>query len=260
MTRPSYTTTFPLTENPISESGNWTNTVNTIWTNPITTVGGAPGHTLGTGSSGTNDAVSMVTGVWTNDQEVSVTLFIPGAFVLAEVSLMLRMTMSGGNSIVAYEVDIINSGNAIQPVRWNGPQGNFTLLGGGFATGGVVDGDIIKANVTGPANNATINIFKNGVLLGTQVDTLGIASGNPGLVLDGETLTDVFTVKGYTARSLGPLGSVKRYASLDKPSISGLSIPSYIVVDNGDGTFTINQTISSMSEENSATLSNIGYF
>src|SRR5690242_18845250 len=39
-----YTTTFPLTENPISEGGHWINTVSATWNAPVSTVGGSPGH------------------------------------------------------------------------------------------------------------------------------------------------------------------------------------------------------------------------
>jgi hypothetical protein len=58
----TYTTNFPLTENPISEGGNWVNgaVVGLDWSNVSTTPGLAIGRNSGTVNYA--DAVALVTG------------------------------------------------------------------------------------------------------------------------------------------------------------------------------------------------------
>ena len=75
-----YTTNFPLTENPISEGGEWINggVVGLDWTNLSTT----PGFTFGTqpgtaGSASWADSWALLTGAWGPDQTAQATINDP---------------------------------------------------------------------------------------------------------------------------------------------------------------------------------------
>src|SRR5256885_14106702 len=67
-TQKTYTTNFPLAENPISEGGNWINggSVGLSWANVRTT----PGLAFGTesGSGGYDDSTAVLAGTWNADQ------------------------------------------------------------------------------------------------------------------------------------------------------------------------------------------------
>src|SRR5438876_7626560 len=70
----TYSTSFPLTENPISENGNWINgaTNGISWHDVRTTTNLA----FGTDSGGTSDSTALVTGTWGNSQTVQATVRI----------------------------------------------------------------------------------------------------------------------------------------------------------------------------------------
>jgi hypothetical protein len=201
----SYTTNFPATESPISEGGNWTNTVSGTWNNPVSTVGGSPGHAVGLNSTGFNDSIAMLTGSFTADQKVTVTAFRgTGSIGAAEIELLLRMTMVPGSpdKVFTYEIDVIPALSSIVIVRWNGPQGNFTNLNSGPIST-INDGDVIEATVTGPANAVAITVKLNGITIVTASDSAGYATGNPGMGFDAGTPANGanFGIKSYTATS-----------------------------------------------------------
>src|SRR5690349_24525949 len=202
-----FSTTFPATENPISEGGKWINTVGGTWNAPVSTAGGTPGHAVGLGSSGFNDSIAMLTGSFTADQQVTATAYRGGASGAAEIDLHLRMTMLPGSPdrVFTYEIDVVPSLRAITIARWNGPQGNFTNLNTGFISG-INDGDVIDATVTGPATAAVITVKLNGVTIVTATDTAGLSAGNPGMGFDAGTQADGanFGIRSFTATSLGP--------------------------------------------------------
>jgi hypothetical protein len=70
----TYTTKFSLTENPISESGNWINGkgVGLDWSDIATT----PGLAYGTesGITGYDDSTALLTGTWGPDQTAQATV------------------------------------------------------------------------------------------------------------------------------------------------------------------------------------------
>src|ERR1700759_2669448 len=108
----SYTTSFPATENPISESGMWINggTTGVNWTDVQTTPGLAFGTMPGDGSGVAvyADSTAVLAGSWGPDQTPTATLFIsngselPGLF--EECELRLRTTIQAG-SITGYEIN-----------------------------------------------------------------------------------------------------------------------------------------------------------
>ena len=93
----SYETTFPLTENPISEGGAWVNggSVGLDWTDVATMPGLAYG--LETGFGGYDDATALVSGVWGPEQSVTATVHSTrqtGGDVYEEVEIRLRSAIS----------------------------------------------------------------------------------------------------------------------------------------------------------------------
>lgn len=200
----TYTTAFPVIENPISEGGNWINgqAQGVAWANCRTI--GSPNRAIGTqignANPPTNDSTCIVTGQWGANQTAQGTIFIANASttVFEEVELRLRTTINV-NSIIGYEVNYgLGQGSPyVQVVRWNGPLNNFTLINAtavSFATG-----NILRASISGlctpncGADPVIVSVYKsiddgqtfsliltatdNGNLGGTPV----VAAGAPGV-------------------------------------------------------------------------------
>lgn len=178
----TYTTSFPLSENPISEGGSWVNgkTTGINWADVSTTPGLAIG--LESGFTGYDDATALLTGTWGSNQMVTATVFTTNRMsgnVFEEVEIRLRSSLSP-NNCTGYEVLFSlkpDSGCYVQIVRWNGPLGSFDYVN---ATGGsqfiLHTGD----TVSGSISNHLITAYINGtpVLQGTDTN---FASGNPGI-------------------------------------------------------------------------------
>lgn len=180
----SYTTQFGLTENPISEGGNWINGMTTggAW-HDVKTADNVARGTTGATSLLFNDPTAVVTGSWGSNQTATATVVITNrANDFPEVQLRLRTSIAS-NSIAGYEIifscrDDINC--YVQIVRWNGPFGDFDYLeslGGSqyvFQTG-----DQLKATIVGN----TITGYINGVEVIQATDTSAqrINSGSPGI-------------------------------------------------------------------------------
>lgn len=137
---PQYSTTFPLTENPISESGSWLNGAlnGTDWDNVQTTTNLASG--VGAQNIGANtygDPTGVLNKPWTSNQEASAVVYANSAVssgaCCKEVELRLNMTVTSGN-ITGYEIDCaLTSGTLyLVIVRWNGPLANPTNSNNGF--------------------------------------------------------------------------------------------------------------------------------
>ncbi len=146
----TYSTTFPLTENPISDGGQWINggTVGLDWTNVSTTPGRAIGHQVGASYT---DATALLTGAWSPDQRVTATVFAAGALneeCYSEVEMRLRSSISA-HSNRGYEVGFKVSQSSVAYliiVRWNGALGDFTYLANLHAAQyGVKNGDVVSA-------------------------------------------------------------------------------------------------------------------
>lgn len=176
----SYTTAFPLTENPISENGNWINggVVGLNWTNIRTTLNKAFGTEsgTGTGSARYDDSTALLTGPWGIDQTAKATIYIttPPPFA-AEVELRLRSTITA-NNINGYEfVCSVAPGNQYSAiVRWNGALGDFTSIASSGI--GCANGDVLGATAIG----STLTLYKNGSVLATAADATFLG-GAPGM-------------------------------------------------------------------------------
>lgn len=176
----TYSTFFSTTENPISESGKWTNggTVGLDWQN-VRTTAGTPNKAYGTGVSyGYNDCIALLSGFPANQSAEATVYREPGYTPPSshEIELLLRFQVSA-HYARGYEMDFWYGGEALQMVRWNGPIGDFTVLNNsGPGPQGLVTGDVVKAQMIGN----TITVFKNGNVISTYVDNT-FQDGNPGM-------------------------------------------------------------------------------
>ncbi len=92
----TYTTNFPLTENPMSEGGKWMEgkTVGIDWDSISTT----PGLAIGTaGPKRFADATALLTGSWAPTQTAEAVVLKKSDFHYPEISLRLRSAMSAHN-------------------------------------------------------------------------------------------------------------------------------------------------------------------
>lgn len=196
-----YTTSFPLGENPISESGSWEcgRTVGLDWADVATTPGRAFG--LESGITGYDDATALLTGTWGPNQTVQATVYTANQNdkLWEEVELRLRSSLSG-HSATGYEIlfKCSKTGKAYSDiVRWNGLLGSFTYLSHkDGAEYGVADGDVVKATIVGNV----ITVYKNGVQLAQATDGT-YATGRPGMGFFLQGGTGVNRDYGFTSFS-----------------------------------------------------------
>lgn len=184
----TYTTNFPLTENPISEGGNWVNggpdSVGLAWSDVFVGPNGAHGEEVsGTATSHSSglafaDATAVLQNLaWASNQTVTATVFASGITQTCgqEVELWLNGTI-GPNSLTGYEITFSVNGGSALIVRSNGPQGNFTILAQVAVTAS--NGDVIQAT----RNGGLITVFKNGVAVpGLSVTDSTFPAGSPGI-------------------------------------------------------------------------------
>jgi hypothetical protein len=181
-----YTTAFPLTENPISEGGNWISgqAVGLDWHDVSTTPGLAIGHQSG---SSYTDGTALLTGAWGPTQTVEAVVHTvnPKESCYQEVEMRLRSTLTAHNC-AGYEISFKATKSAsayLIIVRWNGPVGNFTyLLNSSGAQYGIAEGDTVKATIVGNV----ITAYLNGVPVGTATDST-YTTGSPGMGFNLET-------------------------------------------------------------------------
>lgn len=179
----TYTTDFPLTENPMSEGGNWINgqTVGLDWKNFRTTPGFAFGTQNGSGGPPYDDSTAIVSGVWGPDQTAQATVRTVNqqtGSVYEEVELRLRTSISAHVN-TGYEVNFrcTHDGSQYQEiVRFNGPINSFTYLARLTGGRGLYDGDVIKATIIGNV----ITVYQNGIQINQATDST-FTSGSPGI-------------------------------------------------------------------------------
>jgi fibronectin type 3 domain-containing protein len=175
----SYSTNFPLTENPISEGGNWINggTTGLDWGNISTT----PGYAIGvSGTAQYSDPTALLTGAWGPDQTAQATVRAGAVTVGPEVELRLRSSLSAHVATgyeITYSVKGSSFGDYAGIARWNGPLASFTSLASWNGPQySVTTGDVVKATMVGNV----ITVYKNGVQLGQATDNT-FSTGNPGI-------------------------------------------------------------------------------
>jgi hypothetical protein len=181
-----YSTTFPATENPISQGGVWRNGAanGTNW-GDVRTTGGSPGVAYGTvlspdcpdTATACNDSSAALTGTWVQNQTATaVVSTVSNGGATEEVELRLNTTITAG-SITGYEFNFsLNNGNPYcQIVRWNGPLGSFTQIGGSTSAGNLNGATVTASNV-----NGTLTSKVNGKTCATATDSTYTA-GSPGI-------------------------------------------------------------------------------
>jgi len=186
----TYSTTFPLTENPISEGDNWINggTVGLDWSDVRTTPGLAFG-TINSSIANYGDSTAVLTGVWNPNQMAQAVVYSVNQTnkIHEEVELRLRTTITA-HSITGYEVTFRCTSDGSQYVaivRWNGALADFTYIANLTPGGpGIHNGDTVKATIIG--NTITAYINGTQVLQGTDAT---YTSGNPGIGFDTESPT-----------------------------------------------------------------------
>jgi len=183
----SYSTTFSATENPVSEGGAWVRNTTTYFHNARTTGGNLVGAAnAGPDGSGLyDDCYSHLTGAWSPNQEVVVTVY-KGQATGGEIEIHLRASDTA-SSMSVYEC-LFNVGGGVAIVRWNGTPGNITYLAvsGLNDPSGFEDGDRARARIVGQtidfwyARKAAPN---NWLSIGSVTDNSAgrLTSGNPGV-------------------------------------------------------------------------------
>jgi hypothetical protein len=193
-----YSTTFPLTENPISENNVWINgrVTGLDWTNVRTT----PGLAFGTqtGSAGFDDSIAILPGTWGPDQTVTATVHSVNqqtGNIFEEVELLLRFQITA-HSARGYEVNFRCTHDGTQytqVVRWNGPLGDFSPLDS-RAGPGISNGDTVKATIIG----SLITVYINNVAIFSVNDTTWTV-GNPGMAFFLSGATGLNSSYGFTS-------------------------------------------------------------
>jgi hypothetical protein len=172
----SYSTSFNLTENPISEGGRWRR-ANNRWTN-VQTVGGAAFGTNGVTNT-YDDSYALLSG-FGPDQTIEAVVYRDTSLnpvSTHEVELLLRFSDDSGNARGYECLFDLYGGFAI--MRWNGPQGDFShtqLVQSGYLGRQLVTGDVLKATIVGN----TITMYVNGMLLAKSIDST-FSHGQPGI-------------------------------------------------------------------------------
>jgi hypothetical protein len=178
----SYSTNFPLIENPISEKGKWINggTVGLDWCNVQTLNNHSTGTQVGNLGGVYNDSTAVLTGSWGPDQTVQGIVLGGSTYsnAVEEVELRVRTTIKA-HSITGYELDLRDypNGGYANIVRWNGPLNSFTQIGQANNNyHGIKTGDTVMGTVVGDV----ISIYVNGILVAQATDST-YSSGSPGI-------------------------------------------------------------------------------
>jgi len=204
----TYSTTFPLSENPISEGGIWLNgyTDGDDWGDVLTSGGVAY---PASGSASFDDPTALVTGTWGNDQTVEATVYISSyPSGVGEVELRLRSNISAGVN-TGYEIlySVSNGTTYHEIVRWNGAPGNFDYLyqkPGGMSR--LSNGNKIKVTIIGNIITSYVDYGAGYVQQGTaDITSIGgtvYNSGCPGIGFYGSDLTK-YGLSDFTATGSG---------------------------------------------------------
>lgn len=204
----TYSTSFPLTENPISEGGKWLTglTDGLAWTDIQTTPAKCFASAFDAAPGGVQDGLANLKRSFlacASNQYSQGVIFRAGSYTPAshECEVLSNFTI-GPNSATGYEA-YFGIGNTHALVRWNGAFGDFTAL----ASGNVnlptepADGDVIRIW----RNGNTVFCSQNGIIISSAVDTT-FMGGNPGLgnnpASTGGAVLASYGLKSWTCGSL----------------------------------------------------------
>lgn len=187
LTTTLYSTTFPATENPISESGVWTTGNNS---GSSATIGpqSSSGLCYAQAADGV-DYIATVPGRFTTTKHYTQATINRKAGYTApdtqEIELLVGFTLGSGVT-AGYELDFWFGGTTLEPVRWNAVGDyDFTAVTtvSGAWPGSLADGDVVKAVFDSSSGSPVITVYLNGVSQIVLTDTTAgkITSGSPGL-------------------------------------------------------------------------------
>jgi hypothetical protein len=175
---PSYSTQFPLVENPISESGRWLGGAaggSSLWGNMQTTAGLAFGVSEPTAYG---DPTAILTAPWSADQSAQATVHIIDGQVTTgscchEVEVRLRVTIDPGQqTITGYEAycSVMSDNRYCHIASWGGPNGVWVNMEASSPAMYVKEGDVLEGTVTG-TNPVIITLYVNGTQIVQVQDT-----------------------------------------------------------------------------------------
>lgn len=169
----TYSTSFPRTENPISEGGKWVggqSAGGNLWGDIQTKGGMAYGVSEPTLYG---DPTAILTGPWAADQQAQVTVKITSTPTVCchEIEVRLRVTIDE-NRITGYEVycSVAAGSRYCHIARWSGPNGLYCNIEPSSPHIYLVNGDVLKGTVTG-SKPALITGYVNGVRIMQVSDT-----------------------------------------------------------------------------------------
>src|SRR5271157_210901 len=216
----TYSTSFPLSENPISEGGKWVGGQSAggdLWGDVQTSGGMAYGVSEPTPYG---DPTAILTGSWAADQQAQVTVKVDKIPKVCchEIEVRLRVTISA-NRITGYEVycSIVPENKYCHIARWSGPNGMYCNIEPSSPSINLVDGDVLMGTVTG-SNPALITGHLNGAQI-MQVSDTGneggegtdcgagrpvFTSGSPGIGFYDDRLDNLwnhFGVSNFSAKA-----------------------------------------------------------
>ncbi len=178
----SFTTTFTGTENPLSESSQWSTPTDRT---DFRKLGGVAYGTQAGGAF--DDSIAMLAGTWTSNTEVVTTIFKGSASGIQEVEHIHRCASAG----TYYEINFAHDGQYCDFVRAEGGVAledyTYLIASGTFTiSGGVSNGDILKSRMDNNTLTAWIDKGSGFVLIGSASDTsvgghAKYTGGNPGI-------------------------------------------------------------------------------
>ena len=184
----SFSTTFPATENPLSQSGAWRTAVN-FYAQPQTTAGKCFGNRV---TDNVDDAVAtLVSPDMGNNYRISAHVFRAASYTPGgshEIGLYLRQLINNSNPantlVRGYECLFPYNSNSFQIFAWLAVNhvfpDNFNQLSPAAQNGGlqiIQNGDLLEAQIVG--NN--ISIYQNSTLIYTLTDSTWTSGGGPGM-------------------------------------------------------------------------------
>ena len=184
----TYSTTFSLTEAPISENGRWVNN-----STNRTLVDTAGGIAYGTQIGGAfDDSYARLTGTWSPNTVVEASVFRGNTFGIQEVEFLFRANDSIPGKVTLYEINFAHNGQYVDFYRWEGgiQLSEFTPLVPSLTysiPGGINNGDRLRGQMVGNTLSAWIDMGAGWVLIGSASDTAGpnggavITRGTPGI-------------------------------------------------------------------------------
>jgi hypothetical protein len=171
----TYSTSFTLTENPISENSIWVggqSAGNNLWGNVQTNGAMAFGVTEPTSYG---DPTAILTGTWGPEQTAQATVKItttPNNGCCHEAEIRLRTAINPAtHTITGYEIygSVTPGSGYCHIASWGGPNGSWANIESSTPSLFLKNGDVLKATVTG-TNPVIVTAYLNGSQIMTVQD------------------------------------------------------------------------------------------